>query len=113
MANARAKKVPSKLCLKCNRVLPLGDFYPNKKWTAQAYRDTWCKECATKYCKTQDQIKQYCYENNRAWKDGYWDSSLKKAQHLLATNADYIDPKTSSAKRKQLEEQMAAKQFFT
>lgn len=110
---AQKKKVPSKLCLKCNRVLPLGDFYPNKKWTAQSYRDTWCKECATKYCKDQETVKQYCFENNRAWKDSYWDSAMKKAQRILATNADYIDPKTTSTKRRELEEINAAKQFFT
>ena len=110
---APRKKVPSKLCLKCNRVLPLGDFYPNKKWSTQSYRDTWCKECAIKYCKTQEDVEQYCYENNRTWKDSYWDSAMKKAQHILATSAEYIDPKTSSERRRQLEELTAARQFFS
>lgn len=110
---ANQKKTPSKLCLKCNRVLPLGDFYPNKKWSAQSYRDTWCKECAKKNCKTQEQIKQYCYENNRVWKDSFWDSAMKKAQYILSTSAEYIDPKTTSTKRRELEERTAASQFFS
>jgi len=78
----RKTPVSSKLCVRCNRVLPLGDFYPNKAWAAQRYHDVWCKECAAQYCKDQDTLKQYCYENNRQWKDNYWDSALKKAQYL-------------------------------
>lgn len=107
------RKVPSKLCLKCSRVLPLGDFYPNKKWTAQGYRDTWCRECAAKYCKNKEQVIQYCYENNRVWKESFWDSATKKAMHILATHPDYVNPKITSAKRRELEEQVASRQFFT
>ena len=64
-----------KLCIKCNRSLPLSEFYPNKKWAAQSYHDAWCKECAQRYCTDQESLKQYCFENNRKWEDSYWDSS--------------------------------------
>lgn len=78
------KKTPvaSKLCVKCNRVLPLGEFYPNKAWTFQRYHDVWCKACASQYCKDKETLKQYCYENNRQWKENFWDSALKKAQYV-------------------------------
>jgi len=105
--------VASKLCVRCNRVLPLGDFYPNKSWTSQRYRDVWCRECASQYCKDQETLKQYCYENNRQWKDSFWDSALKKAQYVLATDAQYIDPKTTAKKRKEIEGRTAARQFFS
>lgn len=46
----KQSKVASKLCIKCNRVLPLGKFYPNKSWQSQRYHDAWCKDCANRYC---------------------------------------------------------------
>lgn len=109
------KKTPvsSKLCVRCNRVLPLGNFYPNKAWTYQRYRDVWCKECASQYCKDQETLKQYCYENNRQWKDSFWDSALKKAQYVVATDADYIDPKTAPKKKNDILNRCAARQFFS
>ena len=109
------KKTPvsSKLCVRCNRVLPLGDFYPNKSWAAQRYHDVWCKECVAQYCKDQETLKQYCYENNRQWKDNFWDSALKKAQYILASDADYINPKTSAKKKKDILHRTAARQFFS
>lgn len=105
-------QVMSKLCVRCNKVLPLGDFYPNKAWTSQRYHDVWCKQCALDYCKDKETLKQYCYENNRQWKDSFWDSSLKKAQYVQATDAEYINPKTSEKKKKEIENRVAAKQFF-
>lgn len=109
------KKTPvsSKLCVRCNRVLPLGNFYPNKAWTYQRYRDVWCKECASQYCKNQETLKQYCYENNRQWKDSFWDSALKKAQYVVATDADYINPKTAPKKRDDILNRSAVRQFFS
>lgn len=109
------KKTPvaSKLCIRCNRALPLGEFYPNKAWANQRYRDAWCKECVTQYCHDKETLQQYCYENNRQWKDSYWDSALKKAQYVLATDADYLNPKTSAKKKKDIENRTATKQFFS
>ena len=105
--------VASKLCVRCNRVLPLGDFYPNKGWVDQRYHDAWCKDCAVRYCKDKETLKQYCYENNRQWKDSFWDSALKKAQYVIATDAEYISPKTGPKKRKEIENKAAVRQFFS
>ena len=109
----RKTQVASKLCVRCNRVLPLGDFYPNKLWKSQRYHDVWCKECAASHCKDKETLEEYCYENNRGWKDSFWDSALKKAQYSLATDAEYIDPKTGAARRKAIEGKVAARQFFS
>lgn len=102
----------SKLCVRCNRILPLLDFYSNKSWTAQKYHDAWCKECASKYCKDQETLKQYCYENNRMWKDTTWESAVKKAQYVLSTNADYINPNVSAKRKKEIENTTIVRQFF-
>jgi len=89
----------SKKCVRCGRVLSLEEFYPNKSWKAQKFRDAWCKDCALQFCKDKETAKQYCYENNRTWRDGVWDSALKKAQYALSTDAEYNDSKTPSKKK--------------
>ena len=106
-------QVASKLCVRCNKVLPLGEFYPNKAWASQRYHDAWCKQCASQHCKDKETLKQYCYENNRQWKDSFWDSAAKKGQYILATDADYINPRTSEKKKRELENAVTVRQFFS
>lgn len=108
----RKPSVASKLCVRCGKVLPLTKFYMNRSWSAQSYHDAWCKDCATQYCIDIETLKQYCYENNRMWKDVFWDSALKKAQYVLATDPEYINPRVSDEKKKRIENQIAARQFF-
>lgn len=109
----RKSSVASKLCIRCNRVLPLSEFYSNREWRSQSYRDVWCRDCASKYCFDRESIKQYCYENNRRWEDTFYDSALKKAQYIQANNAEFIDPKTSRKKKDEIEGRAAARQFFS
>lgn len=107
------KKPPSKLCIRCNKVLPLGDFYPNKEWVAQSYRDAWCKECVAKHCTDEETIKQYCSLNNRKFNASCWECAVSKAKSAVANNADYVSPKTTPAKREIILLQVACKQFFS
>ena len=106
-------QVASKLCVRCNKVLPLGEFYPNKAWASQNYHDAWCKQCVADYCKDKETLKQYCYENNRQWKDSFWDSASKKAQYVLATDPTYISPRVGEKKKKEIENAVTARQFFS
>lgn len=106
---ARAKT--SKICLKCSRVLPLNQFYSNKAWAQQSYHDAWCRECAGRYCKDQESLKRYCFENNRKWDDSYWDMAQKKAQYFLSNNGTYLT--ASYEQRKKLEDEAACRQFYT
>lgn len=111
---AKAKpKAPSKLCVRCNRLLPLEDFYPNREWRAQMYRDAWCKDCVSDYCEDAETLKEYCYHNNRKWADEFFDRAIKKASYILSTNAEYIDPTTTSSRRETIFNRTAAKQFFS
>lgn len=109
----RKSSVASKLCIRCNRVLPLAEFYPNRQWRSQSYRDVWCRDCASKYCFDRESIKQYCYENNRKWEESFYDSALKKAQYTQANNAEFLDPKTPRKKKEEIEGRAAARQFFS
>lgn len=95
----KASAPASKLCVRCNKVKPLGDFYLNKDWIAQSCHDAWCKDCCEEYCKDKDSLITYCGANNRRWDDSFWDKAGKKAQYVLATNAEYLDPKSSDRKK--------------
>lgn len=109
----RKPKPISKLCIKCNRVLPLTEFYPHKDWVSQRYHDAWCKECVQKYCVDSKSLAQYCYENDRQWKDSFWDLALKKAQYIAANDSDYISARTSLKKKEEILNSIAARQFQT
>ena len=109
----RKEKVPSKLCVRCGKVLPLTDFYPNKLWKAQRGRDAWCRECAAKYCKDKETLMEYCNDNNRLWKDTFWDSANKKAQYILATDPDFLSSSVSKKRKEELEGKTTCRQFFS
>lgn len=108
----KSRKVPSKLCLRCNRILPLTDFYTNKGWRDQTYRDAWCKECVGKYCKDKETLRTYCFENNRKWEDSFWDSSMKKAQYYVSTDPEYLKT-TSPTKKDSIAKGAACRCFFS
>lgn len=78
---ARAKKTPGKRCIRCNRTLPLEDFFPNKLWASQLYRDAWCKECSRKFVHNHEDLMKYCFENNRKLTDAGWEGAKKKAKY--------------------------------
>ena len=76
------KKVPSKLCIKCNRILPLEKFSANKLWASQQYRDAWCTECVSNYVKDEETVREYCFHNNRKFKEKAWEAARKKAAYF-------------------------------
>lgn len=105
------KKINSKLCIKCNRILPLEKFSANKLWASQQYRDAWCTECARDFCVDKETVKRYCYENNRKFKEKAWEAAKKKAQYDLANNKVWLNPLTPP-ERKQQEESLAQARAF-
>lgn len=108
----KSRKVPSKLCIRCTRILPLTAFYSNREWRDQTYRDAWCKECAGKHCKDKETLRKYCYENNRGWEDSHWDSAMKKASYYLATDPDYLQA-SSPTRRDEIANAAACRCFFS
>lgn len=105
------RRVASKLCVRCGAVLPLTEFYSNKGWASQSYHDAWCKECATKFCKDMETLREYCWYNCRRWADEFYEIAGKKALYTLANQDDYL--KASRAKKKLLEDQATCRQFFS
>ena len=106
------KKVASKLCIRCNRILPLEKFSANKLWASQQYRDAWCTECTSGYCKDEETVKRYCFENNRKFKEKAWEAAKKKAAYDLNNNKVYLNPMTPPEKKKEEESLAQARAFL-
>lgn len=92
------KPVATKMCLHCNQVRSLSDFYSNRDWIDQAGKDVWCKKCITQL-RTKDEMREYFFENHRKWDDRIWASAQKKAELQAAKNPTY---QKSSDDRKQI-----------
>ena len=73
------RRIGSKMCVKCGKVLTLDHFYLHRDWDAQSNRDAWCKECAAKNCTNKEETRKYCWYNNRRWSDDYWEMARKKS----------------------------------
>ena len=108
-----ARKKAAKLCVRCNRILPLEDFSVNKLWASQQYRDAWCNECAQKFCKDEETVRRYCYENNREFKESAWEAARKRASYSLNNNKAYMNPMTSPEKKKEIADAEQAKAFLS
>lgn len=100
------------MCLKCKQVLPVTDFYSNQGWQQQSFTDVYCRTCAQNMCKTQEDMKRYCWDNNRMWSEKAWQAARKKADYSLATNTEYLAPGTGKKKREEIEEAATCSQFF-
>lgn len=107
------KKQNAKLCIKCNRILPLEKFSANRLWASQQYRDAWCAECAKDFCVDEETVKRYCFENNRKFKERAWEAAKKKAAYDLNNNKVYLNPMTSPEKKKQEESLATARAFLS
>lgn len=100
------------MCLRCDTKHPLDDFYPNKLWVSQQYRDTWCKECIKKYVHTKEDLKRYLYENNRKLTEAGWAAAQKKSKYALSTNRKYLDPDTPQEDKDKIQEEEEVKAYF-
>lgn len=109
----KAKKIASKICVKCGKVLPINAFYPNKQWAEQSFHDAWCKTCAVHHCVNRDMLKEYCHYNNRMYMANAYDAAKKKAMYQLATHAEYLRAQGDEKKMSIIEEQTATRQYFS
>ena len=109
----KSRKIQSKQCVKCGKILPLTAFYSNSDWGAQSFHDAWCQECATKHCVDKETLREYCWYNNRSWSEETYEGAVKKAKYSLANDPDYLNPQTSKRKMKQIEGMAVARAFFS
>ena len=107
------KKIASKLCIKCNRILPLEKFSANRLWASQQYRDAWCVDCAKSFCVDEETVKQYCFENNRKFKDNAWEAAKRRAVYDLNNNKIWLNPMASQEDKNKEEALAQARAFLS
>lgn len=110
---ANTKQVPSKMCLRCKRIKPLTDFYKNRAWTEQSGVDLYCKDCCKQMCIDMTTMRKYCWENNRLWMDDMWNAARKRAERVWANQKEWLNPRTSEKKKREIEDRMTCGMFFT
>lgn len=107
-ARKTAKKPPAtKLCLRCNQVRNLSEFYSNRDWLAQAGKDVWCKKCIGQI-QTKDEMREYFFENHRKWDEKIWENARKKAKYAASQNEKFM--KLSEDMRESFLEKMTCEQ---
>jgi hypothetical protein len=108
----RSKKqaIPSKMCTKCREVKELNQFYGHKAWGAQSFCDAWCKACVQSHCCDMETLREYCWYNNRLWRDAHWEKASQAAVYKLSTDPAYI--KAGKAKRQEMENLATCTQFY-
>ena len=107
------RKINSKLCVRCNNILPLEKFAQNKLWVSQQYRDAWCMDCAKKYCIDKDTVTRYCLENNRVLKENAWAAAEKKAMYDLNNDKAWLNPMTPPEEKEKLKALAQARAFLS
>lgn len=109
---SKSKTAPSKpktkICAHCGAAKSITDFYGNKGWEEQLKYDIWCKACVNK-CTTKEQMKEYFWENNRAWTESIWNSAVRRAENLARMNTVYQN--ANEERRKVILEKLACQQI--
>lgn len=101
---------PKKMCIMCNKVKAVTDFYPNRGWPAQQNCDLYCKTCARTMVHDEASLRKYMWENNRLYSEALWESAKKSANRILANNKEYISQRISPERKKEIEDDTTAKQ---
>ena len=98
----------NKVCVKCGQSKPIAEYYSNRDWGEQLGKDAWCKACVGR-CTSQDEIREYFWENHREWNPRIWELAQKKALTLASTNATY--QKSSEDRRLLILERLTCQQI--
>ena len=105
-------KEQTKMCVCCEKVKPLTEFYPNRDWTDQAFHDAWCKDCVKNRVDNMDDLQRYCAHNNRAFSEEAYQTAIKKAKYLLSTNSDFLSSRVSKERKERMEAKTTVNQYF-
>ena len=98
----------TKTCLRCGKSFPITDFYLNRDWSEQLGHDGWCKTCYSR-CTTKDEVREYCWHNNREFTERMWQLALDRAEKQAAPNATF--QKANEERKAKILERLAAQAF--
>ena len=113
MANqleSKSRRLPkqTKVCLKCGKVFPISNYYANRDWVEQLGHDSWCKECFSR-CATKDEVREYCWYNNREFTERLWQAAWDKAEKQASPNITF--QKASDERKEKILERLACQAF--
>jgi hypothetical protein len=78
-----------KACTKCGEKKNIDDFYTNKEFEAEMYRDSWCKECSRGFAIDVPTLVEYCKNNKRLYHSGLYENSMQRAEATMMDRDDY------------------------
>jgi len=87
------QSVQKKLCHKCNKELPLKNFYMNKENKKEMFRDCWCKDCFYNYVYDEVTLREYFFFNNRVFPEQRWTEILELTKKEIEQSDEYKDCK--------------------
>ncbi|MGE5438095.1 MAG: hypothetical protein ACM3O3_12855 [Syntrophothermus sp.] len=89
---AKKKKVLTefkKPCLKCSITLTIDNFYTNREWKSQYFRDAWCKKCVNDFVIDKDTLLIYFQNNKRVYKEKLWDWVTEYVDNFFTEDEEY------------------------
>jgi len=83
--------ITKKTCSKCKKRKKFPDsFYSNRNNIQGQRVDFWCKKCVQDFCSSKDELKKYCEENGRVYKEELWETAIEQAKKQLTKNEQYL-----------------------
>lgn len=91
MNNLAKQSGQKKLCHKCNKEVPLKNFYMNKENKNEMFRDCWCKDCFYNYVHDEDSLREYFFFNNRVFPEQRWTEIFQLTKKVIEQSNEYKD----------------------
>jgi hypothetical protein len=92
-----------KRCSECGREQPVINFYSNRLFATQMFKDRWCKDCIAEKCFDEKTFRIYLYKNNRVWKPELWAEAMKLATMDVALTIEYSQLETDEERQKMMQ----------
>lgn len=115
--STEAKKVGTslekkKLCVKCQKVLPLTKYFTNKDWKEQGGKDAWCRDCVADFCVTKGAIQEYCFYNNRMFSEDVYKIATERGPYEVANDPIFTNSRATQKQKDLVMNKAIAKQYF-
>jgi hypothetical protein len=84
-----AKELFKKVCRKCGKKLTIDNYYINREWKSELFRDCWCKTCVNGYVIDRETLITYLEQNKRVYKDKLWEWCTEFVDAFFLENEQY------------------------
>jgi hypothetical protein len=87
------QSVQKKLCHKCNKELPLKNFYVNRDNKNEMFKDCWCRDCFYNYVHDDVTLREYFHFNNRVFPEQRWIELFSSTKKEIEQSEEFKDCK--------------------